>query len=234
MANCDADIKKHRCMSESNERFEDVVECLRVNFDELGWSPGLAQTLFILHLHFQIYWIFTKNIVSYCLIIINFWIEFKQSIKHRNARPQCLDGKKLKRLTIPLMTNLCDPANLTLASSVTIRRARFFFHIFKIIIKHWFMYLWTIPKVSNFLSKSFCQKIPNFSSDLRRTLSPLEESRRIVSAPSPKIFLATPLTNGNARGSEVRGALSGEGNYGAKLRWRGTHQKNFPQSCHCL
>ena len=55
MANCDADIKKHRCMSESNERFEDVVECLRVNFDELGWSPSLAQTLFILHLHFQIY-----------------------------------------------------------------------------------------------------------------------------------------------------------------------------------
>lgn len=34
MHKCDRDIKRLKCMDESN--FEDVVECLRVDFDTLG------------------------------------------------------------------------------------------------------------------------------------------------------------------------------------------------------
>jgi len=36
MHKCDRDIKRLKCMEESN--FEDVVECLRVDFDTLGRS----------------------------------------------------------------------------------------------------------------------------------------------------------------------------------------------------
>jgi len=36
MGKCSTDIKRFQCMKEPNTRFEQIVECLRINFDQLG------------------------------------------------------------------------------------------------------------------------------------------------------------------------------------------------------